>query len=348
MVAIAALPFRHRSWLAVQAIGAAHCGQSPCQATVNRLVVGSNPTRGANHFCQKRSPRKSSEVRWRCGGTRAMHLGLGLEVRALSVHAIRLARSSASRRSAVLRRAHQTTRFRRLRPHAIDIADVDLGTDNMMRSVVAAGLVLVWTAAWADNKSDCLDSEDHDLRIKGCSVMIERNPKDVIAYHNRGEAYGLKGDIDHAISDYTKAIVLDPNYAPAYNSRGRAYVSKGDYVRAVDDVTRAGELTHKPVPKPQPWSTAVKGAAQKSKVGQAAKSGLPAPKPEQLPPAGMNAAKPGLAAPKPEALPAAGMAAADKSKQVAKRGLAAPDKSPAVEDPSDGSWPAWAQSKLKN
>ena len=50
--------------------------------------------------------------------------------------------------------------------------------------------------------------------------MIQRNPKDVVAYHNRGDAYGLKGDIDRAISDYTKAIELNPNYAPAYNSRG--------------------------------------------------------------------------------------------------------------------------------
>ena len=72
--------------------------------------------------------------------------------------------------------------------------------------------------------------------------MIERNPKDVVPYHNRGDAYGLKGDVDRAISDYTKAMVFNPNYAPAYNSRGRAYASKGDYVRAVDDVTKAGEL----------------------------------------------------------------------------------------------------------
>ena len=75
--------------------------------------------------------------------------------------------------------------------------------------------------------------------------MIRRNPKDVVAYHNRGDAYGLKGDIDRAISDYTKAIELNPNYAPAYNSRARAYTRKGDYVRAVDDVTKAGELTRK-------------------------------------------------------------------------------------------------------
>ena len=75
--------------------------------------------------------------------------------------------------------------------------------------------------------------------------MIEHNPKDVVAYHNRGEAYGLKGDIDRAISDYTKAIELNPNYVPAYNSRGRAYTRNGDYMRAVADVTKAGELTSK-------------------------------------------------------------------------------------------------------
>ena len=127
----------------------------------------------------------------------------------------------------------------------------------MLRTVVVAGLWLVSTAAlaeslWlesaialADKKTDCLNSKDHDLRIDGCSTMIQRNPKDVVAYHNRGDAYGLKGDIDRAISDYTEAIELNPNYAPAYNSRGRAYTRKGDYVRAVDDVTKAGELTRK-------------------------------------------------------------------------------------------------------
>ena len=103
----------------------------------------------------------------------------------------------------------------------------------MLRWVVAAGFVVLTTAALADSKSDCLDSRDHELRIKGCSAIILRNPKDVIAYHNRGEAYGLKGDLDRAIADYNRAIELNPNYAPAYNSRGRAYTSKGDYVHAV-------------------------------------------------------------------------------------------------------------------
>ncbi len=216
----------------------------------------------------------------------------------------------------------------------------------MLRIVAATSLVLVSWAVLADHKGDCLDSKDYDLRIKACSAMIEHNPKDVVAYHNRGEAYGLKGDSDRAISDYTKAIVLDPSYVPAYNSRGRAYVSKGDYVRAVDDVTRAGELTHKPVPKPQPSSAGVK-AAHKSKEGQTAKYGLSTPKPELVPPAGMAAphkskvTKPGPVAPKQEALQTAGKAAPHKSNDQPQAGVAVSGKAPAVE-------PAWAQSELKN
>ena len=125
----------------------------------------------------------------------------------------------------------------------------------MLRNLVVAGLWLVPTAGLAESlrlqstalgdKSDCLDSKDPDLRILGCSAMIQRDSNDVVAYHNRGDAYSLKGDIDRAISDYTKAIELNPNYAPAYNSRGRAYTRKGDYIRAVDDVTKAGDLTRK-------------------------------------------------------------------------------------------------------
>jgi len=184
----------------------------------------------------------------------------------------------------------------------------------MLRWVVAAGFVVLTTAALADSKSDCLDSRDHELRIKGCSAIILRNPKDVIAYHNRGEAYGLKGDFDRAIADYNKAIELNPNYAPAYNSRGRAYTSKGDYVHAVADVTKAGELT----PKLRPWPAVVKAAPAKAKE---------------------VAAKPVSTA--PAMGPVAEKAAVPPKAPV-------PTKAPATEKPADDSWPAWAQSKLSN
>jgi tetratricopeptide (TPR) repeat protein len=112
-------------------------------------------------------------------------------------------------------------------------------------TAAAENLWLTPTAALAAKKRECLNSKDYDLRIESCSAMIQHNANDVVAYHNRGDAYGLRGDIDRAIFDYTKAIELNPNYAPAYNSRGRAYANKGDYTRAVADVTKASELTRK-------------------------------------------------------------------------------------------------------
>ena len=82
----------------------------------------------------------------------------------------------------------------------------------MLHTVVVAGLWLVSTAAlteslWlesatalAEQKSDCQHSKNHDVRIDGCSAMIQRNPKDVVAYHNRGDAYSLKG-VEQIASD---------------------------------------------------------------------------------------------------------------------------------------------------
>jgi len=141
----------------------------------------------------------------------------------------------------------------------------------MLRFVATAGLVLLSTSAWGDSKSDCLDNKNHELRIKGCSAMIQVNPKDPIAYHNRADAYSLKGEVDRAILDYNKAIELNPNYAPAYNGRGRAYTSKGDYVHAVADVTKAGEL------KPQQAPLSVPVKATPPKASGPAKPRLAAP-----------------------------------------------------------------------
>jgi tetratricopeptide (TPR) repeat protein len=149
----------------------------------------------------------------------------------------------------------------------------------MLRFVATAGLLLLSTSAWGDSKSDCLAKESHELRIKGCTAIIKLNPKDAIAYHNRGEAYALKGDVDRAISDYNKAIELSPNYAPAYNSRGRAYTSKGDYVHAVADVTKAGELAPQKASAPvvQKASVPVTAKAEPPKANASAKPRLAAP-----------------------------------------------------------------------
>ena len=61
-------------------------------------------------------------------------------------------------------------------------------------------------------------------------------------YYYNGNAEANKGDMDGAISNYTKAIELDPNYAKAYGNRGLAKKNKGDLIGAMADYNRAIEL----------------------------------------------------------------------------------------------------------
>ena len=99
-------------------------------------------------------------------------------------------------------------------------------------------------------EQDCFQARDHQLRIQGCSQIIQRDPNDATAYHNRAFARGLAGDIDNAISDYSKVIEIAPENASAYVNRGRAYASKGEYTHAVADQTRAQELIAKATAQP--------------------------------------------------------------------------------------------------
>jgi tetratricopeptide (TPR) repeat protein len=131
--------------------------------------------------------------------------------------------------------------------------------------VLWAAVVLVSATepVLADNESDCFQQKDPQLRVKACSGIIERDPNDATAYHNRAVAYGLAGDVDHAIADYTKTIEIKPDNAAAYENRGRAYASKGDYTRALADVMKGSELVAKTAigltaikPKPTKATTA--------------------------------------------------------------------------------------------
>jgi Flp pilus assembly protein TadD len=95
---------------------------------------------------------------------------------------------------------------------------------------------------FANDEQDCFQSQDLQLRIKGCSEIIQRSPNDATAYHNRAAAYGLAGDDERAIADYTKTIEIKPDNATAYANRGRAYTSKGDQAHAAADEAKASEL----------------------------------------------------------------------------------------------------------
>ena len=61
-------------------------------------------------------------------------------------------------------------------------------------------------------------------------------------YYDRGNTYFCQGQYDQAISDYNKAIELNPRDAGSYNGRGGAYYSKGEYEKAWEDVLKVQSL----------------------------------------------------------------------------------------------------------
>jgi tetratricopeptide (TPR) repeat protein len=50
------------------------------------------------------------------------------------------------------------------------------------------------------------------------------------------------GDQSRAVTDYTKAIDLDPSYAEAYENRSRSYYRSGDKEKGAADSAKAVSL----------------------------------------------------------------------------------------------------------
>jgi tetratricopeptide (TPR) repeat protein len=87
----------------------------------------------------------------------------------------------------------------------------------------------------------CKKDDEGDLEgaIADYSKAILLNPVFDVAYHNRGVAHKATGDFDCAIADYSLAIYLTSGNFIAYNCRGNARRAKGDLDGALADYTKA-------------------------------------------------------------------------------------------------------------
>lgn len=83
------------------------------------------------------------------------------------------------------------------------------------------------------------DDIDLDLRIKACTAIIQSEPSTAAEYANRGNAYGLKGELDRAIQDLSQAIRLNPNHADILGRRGWFYQNWQRYDEAIADYDAA-------------------------------------------------------------------------------------------------------------
>ena len=88
----------------------------------------------------------------------------------------------------------------------------------------------------ADPVWQCSYNSDHDVRIAACTVVIEQKPAGAQPLYDpmimanfittRGSAYLRKGEFELALSDFNRAIEINPRLSRAYLDRSEAYMSR--------------------------------------------------------------------------------------------------------------------------
>ena len=90
---------------------------------------------------------------------------------------------------------------------------------------------------------DFYEKKDYDHAISEYSEAIRLDPNNDFAnasvYYYRGLAYRYKSEYDQAIRDFNRAILLNPVRANAYYYRGIAYYHKEEYDNAIRDFNEA-------------------------------------------------------------------------------------------------------------
>ncbi|WDT77707.1 MAG: hypothetical protein MPW16_20515 (plasmid) [Candidatus Manganitrophus sp.] len=88
-------------------------------------------------------------------------------------------------------------------------------------------------------------SKKYTLAIKDHDKIIELDPVDGSAYHERGFVYNKIGEYWNAIQDFTQALKAKkkvPFVYQTYLNRGKAYDNIGQFNEAISDYTKAIEL----------------------------------------------------------------------------------------------------------
>ena len=88
----------------------------------------------------------------------------------------------------------------------------------------------------------CEKSGNYDEALKYYNQAIAINPKNALAYIDRGNARSKLGDNEGAIKDFNQAIAINPKNAIAYDSRGLARKEIGDKAGAASDYSKYLEL----------------------------------------------------------------------------------------------------------
>jgi len=97
---------------------------------------------------------------------------------------------------------------------------------------IIIGMVTVIILPYVAHRESRIEQEQ---AISDFNKALEIDPRDADAYINRGIAYQREGKYEQAISDFNEAIEIDPKDADAYILRGHAYAHKGYCGQAISD-----------------------------------------------------------------------------------------------------------------
>lgn len=93
--------------------------------------------------------------------------------------------------------------------------------------------------ARADPVTTCAMPEPSPVSLSACTALIDRNDGEpgslAWALNNRGLAHAAGGAYLAALSDFSRAIQIAPDFAPAHSNRGNAHAALGDMQAALAD-----------------------------------------------------------------------------------------------------------------
>jgi protein O-mannosyl-transferase len=85
-------------------------------------------------------------------------------------------------------------------------------------------------------------TEEYGNNAKLWRATISKDPACWMAYNNIGFADAKEGELDDAISEYERALDINPNYSDAHYNLGFAFQQKGQFADAVMQYERAIEI----------------------------------------------------------------------------------------------------------
>jgi tetratricopeptide (TPR) repeat protein len=82
------------------------------------------------------------------------------------------------------------------------------------------------------------------------AIATELDPKQALAYSNRGFVYMSKGEYDQALAEYNRAVEFDPHFANPYRDRAELKRKMG---KLVESLANAEQVRSRTIRAPASW-----------------------------------------------------------------------------------------------